>query len=79
MLTPEYNLLTLYDGKVLNCFDLFYEKNMPEVFEKAGKFLLLEDYIIYRLTGEFCASKSLYSSSLIPSINISFCCILSSY
>ncbi len=45
------------------------KNNMPEVFEKAGKFLLLEDYIIYRLTGEFCASKSLYSSSLLMNVH----------
>ena len=44
------------------------KENMPEVFEKADKFLLLEDYILYRLTGKFTASRSLYSSSLLLNI-----------
>lgn len=43
--------------------------NKPEIFEKADKFLLLEDYIIYRLTGNFVASRSLYSSSLLMNIH----------
>lgn len=42
--------------------------NKPELFKKADKFLLLEDYIIYRLTGKFAASRSLYSSSLLMDI-----------
>ncbi len=44
------------------------EENMPEIFSRADKFLLLEDYILYRLTGKFCASRSLYSSSLLLNI-----------
>ncbi len=43
--------------------------NAPEIFEKADKFLLLEDYIIFRLTGNFYASRSLYSSSLLMDIH----------
>lgn len=43
--------------------------NMPEIFEKADKFLLLEDYIIYRMTGKFYASRSLYSSSLLMNVH----------
>ena len=46
-------------------------KNKPEIFAKADKFLLLEDYIIYRLTGNFYASRSLYSSSLLMVIILS--------
>lgn len=45
------------------------KENMPEIFEKADKFLLLEDYILYRLTGKFCASRSLYSSSLLMNVH----------
>ena len=45
------------------------KENRPEIFEKAGKFLLLEDYIIYRMTGKFCASRSLYSSSLLMNVH----------
>ncbi|MBQ3115488.1 MAG: hypothetical protein IJC07_00495 [Clostridia bacterium] len=44
------------------------KNNRPEIFERADKFLLLEDYIIYRLTGKFEASRSLYSSSLLMDI-----------
>ena len=44
------------------------KENEPDLFEKADKFLLLEDYIIYRLTGKFYASRSLYSSSLAMNI-----------
>ena len=44
------------------------KENKPEVFNKADKFLLLEDYMIYRLTGKFYASRSLYSSSLLMDI-----------
>ena len=43
--------------------------NAPEIFEKADKFLLLEDYIIYRMTGKFVASRSLYSSSLLMNVH----------
>lgn len=44
------------------------KENRPEIFEKADKFLLLEDYVIYRLTGKFAASRSLYSSSLLMNV-----------
>lgn len=43
--------------------------NAPEIFEKAYKFLLLEDYIIYRMTGKFAASRALYSSSLLMNVH----------
>ena len=43
--------------------------NAPEIFNSADKFLLLEDYIIYRLTGKFASSRSLYSSSLLMDIH----------
>ena len=43
--------------------------NAPEIFNKADKFLLLEDYIVYRLTGKFCSSRSLFSSSLLMNIH----------
>ncbi len=43
--------------------------NLPDVFAKADKFLLLEDYIVYRLTGKAVASRSLYSSSLLMNIH----------
>lgn len=48
---------------------LWLKNNKPEIFNKADKFLLLEDYIIYRLTGKFTASRSLYSSSLLMNVH----------
>jgi xylulokinase len=45
------------------------KENAPEVFNNADKFLLLEDYIIYRMTGKFASSRSLYSSSLLMNVH----------
>ena len=42
---------------------LWIKKNEPEIFLKTYKFLLLEDYIVYKLTGEFIGEASVYSSS----------------
>lgn len=47
---------------------VWLKENRPEIFAKADKFLLLEDYILYRLTGKFAASRSLYSSSLLMNV-----------
>ncbi|MBR0189677.1 MAG: hypothetical protein IJQ23_04770 [Clostridia bacterium] len=47
---------------------LWLKKNRPKVYNNAAHYLLLEDYIIYRLTGKFAASRSLYSSSLLMDI-----------
>lgn len=38
---------------------LWIKNNEPEVYRQACKFLLLEDYIIFRLTGRFVTEKSL--------------------
>ena len=47
---------------------LWLKENKPEVYNNAAHYLLLEDYIIFRLTGKFAASRSLYSSSLLMNI-----------
>ena len=47
---------------------LWLKENKPEVYKNAAHYLLLEDYIIYRLTGKFAASRSLYSSSLLMNV-----------
>lgn len=47
---------------------LWLKENKPEVYNNAKHYLLLEDYIIYRLTGKVAASKSLYSSSLLMNV-----------
>jgi D-xylulose kinase len=43
--------------------------NEPEIFCKTSKFLLVEDYLIYKLTGEYCTEYSLVSSTLYFDIN----------
>ena len=48
---------------------MWLKQNAKHVFDNADKFLLLEDYILYRLTGKFAASRSLYSSSLLMNIH----------
>ena len=42
---------------------LWLKQNEPEVFEKTGKFLLIEDYFLYRLTGEYVCEGSLVTST----------------
>lgn len=42
---------------------LWVRENEPAVFEKTAKFLLLEDYIIYLLTGKYVAEGSLLTST----------------
>lgn len=48
---------------------LWIRRNKPELFRRTAKFLLLEDYLIYRLTGKFTAEKSLLCSSLLLDIH----------
>ncbi len=43
---------------------LWVKENEPEIFEKTKKIFLLEDYILYRMTGEFVTEPTLQSSSL---------------
>lgn len=42
---------------------LWIKKNEPDIFKKTYKFLLLEDYIVFKLTGKFAGEASVYSSS----------------
>lgn len=44
---------------------LWLRHHQPQVFEHAHKFLLLEDYLLFRLTGRFAADPCLLSSSLL--------------
>ena len=48
---------------------LWMRKNEPELFKKVSKFLLLEDYLIFRLTSRFISEGSLLSSTLLFDIN----------
>ena len=43
---------------------LWIKENKPEIFEKIKKVFLLEDYIIYKLTGNFVTEKTLQSSTI---------------
>jgi xylulokinase len=43
---------------------LWIREREPEIFRKVGKFLLVEDYLIYKLTGEYLSEESLVSSTL---------------
>src|SRR5262245_45309516 len=42
---------------------LWLKKHEPEIFERVGKFLLIEDYFLYRLTGEYVCEGSLVTST----------------
>jgi xylulokinase len=48
---------------------LWLKRNQPAVFKKVHKFLLLEDYFIYRLSGRFITDYSIVSSSLLFDIS----------
>lgn len=48
---------------------LWIRKHRPEVFEKTRKYLLLEDYLLWRLTGRFAGEENLWASSLLYDIN----------
>jgi xylulokinase len=43
---------------------LWLRKNQPEIFAEADKFLMVEDYLIYRLTGKFATDHALNPSTL---------------
>ena len=42
---------------------LWLRNNEPQVFDKVGKFLLIEDYFLHRLTGEYVCEGSLITST----------------
>lgn len=42
---------------------LWFRQMQPETYEKTHKFLLLEDYLLQRLTGQFVTEKSLLTST----------------
>lgn len=43
---------------------LWIRRHEPDVFEKTDKFLMVEDYLIYKLTGKFVSEASLMSTSV---------------
>ena len=42
---------------------LLWFRRQPQIYEKTCKFLLLEDYLLHRLTGRFVTEKSLLTST----------------
>jgi xylulokinase len=44
---------------------LWLKKHEPEIFARTAKFLLVEDFLIHRLTGCFAANESMASSTLL--------------
>ena len=47
---------------------LWLKKNEKDTYSRISKFFLIEDYIVYRLTGMFCSTASLLSSSALVDI-----------
>lgn len=43
---------------------LWIRENETEIFNRTSKFLLVEDFLLYRLTGKYCTEHSLVSSTL---------------
>jgi xylulokinase len=46
------------------CKLLWVKRNEPEVWAKTKKIFLLEDYLLYNLTGRFATEKTLQSSTI---------------
>lgn len=46
------------------CKLLWVKRNEPEIWAKTKKVFLLEDYILYKLTGKFITEKTLQSSTI---------------
>ncbi len=47
---------------------LWLRRNASSLFERTARFLLLEDFLILRLTGEYAGERSLHSSSMLMDI-----------
>ena len=48
---------------------LWFKTNLPEIYEKTHKFLLVLDYVIFQLTGEYFTDSSVSSSTGYVDIN----------
>ena len=46
------------------CKLLWVKRNKPEIWEKTKRIFLLEDWILYKLTGKFITEKTLQSSTI---------------
>ena len=43
---------------------LWFKKNRPDIWAKVGKIFLLEDYVLYKLSGEFVTEPTIQSSTI---------------
>jgi len=50
------------------CKILWIRRNEPDVFERTAKYLLVEDYLLYRMTGQYVTEYSLQTSSIMLDI-----------
>ncbi|MGB9673865.1 MAG: FGGY-family carbohydrate kinase, partial [Anaerolineales bacterium] len=50
------------------CKILWLRNNEPEIFSKAGKFLLVQDYLVYRLTAKYATNASVACTSMLYDI-----------
>jgi xylulokinase len=48
---------------------LWLKRHQPEVFERTAKFVLLKDYLVYRMTGRLVSEDSLLCSTILWDIN----------
>jgi len=51
------------------CKLLWVKRNEPRIWEKTKRIFLLEDYLLYKLTGKFITQKTLQSSTIYFDIN----------
>ncbi len=51
------------------CKILWLRRHEPDVFQRTARFLLVEDFLLYRLTGQLVTDWSLQSSSLLLDIH----------
>lgn len=51
------------------CKLLWVKRNEPQIWEKTKKIFLLEDYLLYKMTGKFITEKTLQSSTIYFDIN----------
>lgn len=59
-ITGQPDVLPLYPATRI----LWLREKEPEIFRKVEKYLLVEDYLIFRLTGRYCTEHTIVSSSL---------------
>jgi sugar (pentulose or hexulose) kinase len=50
------------------CKILWIRRNEPDIFRRTDKFLLLEDFLLHRLTGQFVTERALQVSSMLLDI-----------